>query len=56
MRALRRSLARLLLQAHLWKLGELVLPEGGVAFLGGGATMVLKYQGRLNFREGEQIQ
>jgi hypothetical protein len=56
MKALRRPLARLLLQAHLWKLRELVLPEGSAVFLRGGGTMVFKYQGRLHVREGERIE
>jgi hypothetical protein len=38
MQSMRRSLARLLFQAHLWKLGELVLHEGGVEFLQGGGA------------------
>jgi hypothetical protein len=48
--------ARLLFQAHLWKLGQLVLPEGSIVFLGGGARMVSKVKGSLIVREGERIQ
>jgi hypothetical protein len=56
MKALRRSVAQILLQAHLWKLAELVLPEGSAVFVRGGATMVFKDEGRLNFREGKRVQ
>jgi hypothetical protein len=60
-RALRRSLARCLLRAHLWMLAGLVLPDGSVVFLNSG-TMVafkmvaFKLDGKLIVREGRRIQ
>jgi hypothetical protein len=55
MKALRRPLARLLLQAFV-EARRVRVARRKRSVLRGGATMVFKYQGRLNFREGERVQ
>jgi hypothetical protein len=54
--ALRRSLARLLLPAHLWMLAELVLPEEGIVFVRRGAIAGFKIDGKPRVDEGRRIQ
>jgi hypothetical protein len=52
LKAFRVVLARTLFKAGLWKLGGLVLPEGGVLLLDGGATLMLRDDGRVESRKG----
>ena len=52
LKALRLGLARTLFEFGLWRFGDLVLPEGGVLLLDGGATMVFRHSGRLETRRG----
>jgi hypothetical protein len=56
MKAFRESLARLLIDAHLLKLGAIVLPEGSVVFLRGGSAIAFRIDGRLTVRQGKRAQ
>jgi hypothetical protein len=51
----RLALARLLFKARLSTLGGLVLPEGGVMLIDGGARLVFRHEGRLQFRKGTRV-
>jgi hypothetical protein len=45
--ALRLALARAMFRVGLWKLGGLVLPEGSVMLIDGGAKLVFRNNGRM---------
>jgi hypothetical protein len=45
--ALRLALARAMFRVGLWKLGGLVLPEGSVMLVDGGAKFVFRNNGRI---------
>ena len=56
MKTFRLALARKLFEAGLSKLGAFVLPEGGVLFLDGGATLVFRDKGRVEMRKGMRVE
>jgi hypothetical protein len=55
-KALRQSLARLLLGAHLLRLAELAMPEESVVILRNGAMVALKIDGKLIVRRRRPVQ
>ena len=54
--AIRLAVARLLFKAKLSTLGGLVLPEGGVMLIDGGAKLVFRHQGRIEIRKGTRAE
>ena len=53
--ALRLALARAMFRVGLWKLGGLVLPEGRMMLIGGGARLVFRNNGRVEIRTRTQV-